>query len=285
MKGDEDDMVSQGKTIALAVPLWLALLTSNQVAADYPGYPEDSQSKVYTNSFGECWRAPGSPVDAPKPGCEPDGDGDGVADVMDECPHTAKGVAVDAKGCPSDSDGDGVADEKDRCPDTPKAMEVDANGCPPDSDGDGVPDYLDECPGTAADVKVDAKGCEVVGDVVLTAVGGVNFKRDSAQLTDAAKTWLDDKVAAYKRAADRNRIRDIRVIGYTDSSGDAAYNEALSTRRASAVGRYLAEKGIPAELIFVEGRGERDPIASNATPEGRAQNRRVVIDVSTVGEP
>lgn len=277
-------MVSQGKRIALAAPLCLALLASTQVAADYPGYAEDSQNSAYIDRFGECWRAPRSPVDAPRPGCEPDADSDGVPDVMDECPHTPQGVAVDAKGCPSDSDGDGVADDRDRCPDTPKAIQVGTDGCPPDGDSDGVPDYLDECPGTAADVKVDAKGCEVVAGVVLAAVGGVNFKRGSAQLTDAAKTWLDDKVAPYKRAAARNRIRDIRVTGYTDSTGDAAYNEALSARRASAVGRYLVAKGIPARLIFVEGRGESDPIASNATPEGRAQNRRVVIDVSTVDE-
>jgi OOP family OmpA-OmpF porin len=262
MKGDEDDMVSQGKRIALAAPLCLALLASTQVAADYPGYAEDSQNSAYIDRFGECWRAPRSPVDAPRPGCEPDADSDGVPDVMDECPHTPQGVAVDAKGCPSDSDGDGVADDRDRCPDTPKAIQVGTDGCPPDGDSDGVPDYLDECPGTAADVKVDAKGCEVVAGVVLAAVGGVNFKR----------------------AAARNRIRDIRVTGYTDSTGDAAYNEALSARRASAVGRYLVAKGIPARLIFVEGRGESDPIASNATPEGRAQNRRVVIDVSTVDE-
>jgi OOP family OmpA-OmpF porin len=58
-----------------------------------------------------------------------DSDGDGVADYVDNCPRTPKGVKVDMSGCPLDTDGDGVADYLDRCPDTPKGAKVDERGC------------------------------------------------------------------------------------------------------------------------------------------------------------
>ena len=82
----------------------------------------------------------------------------------------------------------------------------------------------------------------------------------------------------------KDRIAEIRIIGHTDSRGADDYNRVLSERRANAVARHLADNGIPAKLIVVEGKGESRPIASNDTEEGRARNRRVEIDVTTVGE-
>lgn len=67
------------------------------------------------------------------------------------------------------------------------------------------------------------------------------------------------------------------VIGYTDDTGSAAANLVLSRQRAQAVAQTLVAHGVRASRIHVEGRGEADPIASNATPEGRARNRRVVV--------
>lgn len=69
----------------------------------------------------------------------------------------------------------------------------------------------------------------------------------------------------------------IQVIGHTDSDGDAAYNLDLSNRRAAAVGSVLIEAGVPPSRIRTIGRGEDAPVASNLTPEGKAQNRRVEI--------
>jgi outer membrane protein OmpA-like peptidoglycan-associated protein len=69
----------------------------------------------------------------------------------------------------------------------------------------------------------------------------------------------------------------IEVIGHTDNTGAAAYNQDLSQRRAVSVAGVLREGGVPGARIAAFGRGEDQPIASNLTPEGRAQNRRVEI--------
>lgn len=69
----------------------------------------------------------------------------------------------------------------------------------------------------------------------------------------------------------------VQVVGHTDNTGDAAYNQDLSERRASSVGSVLINSGVAAGRIQIVGRGEDAPIASNLTPEGRARNRRVEI--------
>jgi len=248
------------------------LLLAGGATAGEVGYVEDSQGAVYQDSAGECWQSSGtaSPEALGKCGTCPDA--------------PAAGCVVDAAGCAVDSDGDGVCDGLDKCPDSIKGCPVDANGCANDSDGDGVPDCIDKCRGSEGGVKVNKEGCEILEDVVLTAIGGPNFEHDRAELTPKAKAWLDEQIDGYKRAADRERIAEIRVIGHTDSTGTEEYNQALSERRAAAVARYLAENGIPERLIVVEGRGTSQAIASNATKAGRAQNRRVEIDVTSVGE-
>ncbi len=258
----------------------VGLLVAGRTEADVPGYAQDSRNQAIRNNFGECWRAPRSPTTLPNVQCEPDRDRDGVADMLDECPYTATGMAVDARGCAVDTDGDGVPDDEDICPDTPAGVPVNAVGCPSDSDGDGVPDDADKCPETREGAQVGADGCELIGDLVLTGAEGPNFKLGSAELTDHGKDWLNKRLPPYVRAAQEGRISEILLIGHTDSTGNAAYNQALSERRASAIGRHMASKGIPAELIIIEGRGETEPVAGNDTEEGRARNRRVEINVS-----
>ena len=197
-----------------------------------------------------------------------DSDGDGVPDDRDQCPNTPAGVAVNADGCPLDTDGDGVPDYKDECPGTPAGVEVNASGCPLDSDGDGVPDYMDQCPDTPAGADVNALGCEA--DIVLR---DVNFEFDSATLTSQAEMILDD--VASKLAANEN-VR-VRLEGYTDSIGSEAYNKDLSQRRAQSVKDYLISQGISANRMRAIGYGEEQPIATNETAAGRAENRRVEL--------
>jgi outer membrane protein OmpA-like peptidoglycan-associated protein len=74
----------------------------------------------------------------------------------------------------------------------------------------------------------------------------------------------------------------IDVYGHTDSSGSDSYNQELSQRRAVSVATILANQGVDQRRFFIEGRGETDPIASNATESGRAQNRRVEIQLSPI---
>jgi OOP family OmpA-OmpF porin len=197
-----------------------------------------------------------------------DSDGDGVPDDRDQCPNTPAGVAVDAVGCPLDTDGDGVPDYMDQCPGTPAGVEVNAQGCPLDSDGDGVPDYQDQCPDTPAGAEVNSLGCEE--DVVLR---DVNFEFDSAKLTSSAESILD---GVSDKLMTNDKLR-IRVEGYTDSVGSAAYNKDLSQRRADSVKSYLVNKGFSGDNIKTTGHGEEQPVASNSTAEGRAQNRRVEL--------
>ena len=71
----------------------------------------------------------------------------------------------------------------------------------------------------------------------------------------------------------------VELHGHTDSIGSDAYNQALSDKRANAVRDYLVSKGISANRLNAIGKGELDPVASNETPEGRAQNRRVELNI------
>ena len=101
------------------------------------------------------------PVVPPAPA---DTDGDGVIDLVDQCPDTAVGIKVTPLGCEVDSDNDGVVDSKDKCPNTAGCTKVDDNGCELDSDGDGVADSQDKCPDTPAGAKVNETGCELDSD-------------------------------------------------------------------------------------------------------------------------
>jgi OOP family OmpA-OmpF porin len=76
-------------------------------------------------------------------------------------------------------------------------------------------------------------------------------------------------------------IRQVQVLGFTDNTGTPEYNRKLSKRRAEAVAAVLAGIGMRSQDIDAEGMGDKDPVASNATAEGRAQNRRVAIVVSS----
>ena len=201
-----------------------------------------------------------------------DSDGDGVPDDKDRCPGTPDGARVDAQGCELDSDGDGVVDRLDRCPNTPDGARVDAQGCELDSNGDGVVDRLDQCPNTPRGDKVDARGCTLASTIQLK---GVNFDNDTAAIRADARAILDEAVATLKRYPHIH----VEVAGHTDSQADDAYNQALSQRRAQAVVDYFMQQGIEAGRLTAKGYGEAQPIADNATAEGRASNRRVELRI------
>ncbi len=206
-------------------------------------------------------------------GC-PDGDGDGVVDKDDNCPTVAGLKAL--AGCP-DADGDGVTDADDKCPDA--AGPAANKGCPwPDTDGDGVLDKDDKC----VDVKgtVANNGCPEVTEEV------------QATLNEYAKTILFDTGKSTIKAQSEAVLGDIinilkeyptakfTVEGHTDSVGSEKLNQRLSDSRANSVKEYLVKNGIDAFRLSALGYGESKPIDTNKTRAGRANNRRVEINLA-----
>ena len=205
-------------------------------------------------------------------GC-PDADGDGVADKDDACPNEAGLPAL--AGCP-DADGDGVADKDDECPS--EAGPAENKGCPwPDSDGDGVLDKDDQCPEVAGTVA--NAGCPEVTEEV------------QKQLNDYARTILFDTGKSSIKAESTSVMVDIITIlkeypnakfaveGHTDSVGSEKLNQSLSESRALSVKEFLVDKGIEEFRLSAVGYGESKPMATNNTRAGRAQNRRVEINL------
>lgn len=103
--------------------------------------------------------------------------------------------------------------------------------------------------------------------------GDAYFATDSSVLTEVARQGLDSFIRFNQGLA----FKDIVVIGYTDSTGSTAHNDRLSRARATSAIAYLRSQGILADNFSAEGRGAADPVASNATAEGRALNRRVEV--------
>ena len=143
---------------------------------------------------------------------------------------------------------------------------------PRDSDGDGVMDTMDRCPDTPRGFRVDTVGCIIEQTVTLR---GINFMFNSNDLTAPAQETLDEVATALVSQPTLN----IQIIGHTDSIGSASYNQRLSAQRTEVVRRYLISRGVAAGNLQTRGDGEANPIASNETEEGRAENRRVQFNV------
>jgi OOP family OmpA-OmpF porin len=118
-----------------------------------------------------------------------------------------------------------------------------------------------------------AKPKPVAAKVTLAA--DVLFDFDKSVLKADGKSKLDDLAAKVK---DIN-LEVVIAIGHTDSIGSDAYNQKLSVRRAESVKAYLVSKGVEPNRIYTEGKGEKQPVASNKTKDGRQKNRRVEIEI------
>lgn len=180
-----------------------------------------------------------------------------------------------------DDDNDGVNNNLDRCPGTGAGVAVNASGCALDSDGDGVVNYADRCPGTAPGVAVDATGCEpqvtTIKPAEVRVLNGVNFATASTRLTAKSKRILDEVVAEF---AGRS-FSHMEVGGHTDSRNVRGLNQQLSEGRANAVRNYLISRGLPGAKISAAGYASSQPVATNDTAAGRAENRRVELVVTS----
>ena len=109
----------------------------------------------------------------------------------------------------------------------------------------------------------------------VTYAADAFFDFDKAVLKPEGKAKLDDLADKVKGI----NLEVVIAVGHTDSKGTDGYNQKLSVRRAEAVKAYLVSKGIESNRVYTEGKGEGQPVADNATNEGRAKNRRVEVEV------
>lgn len=148
----------------------------------------------------------------------------------------------------------------------PKAEVVAA---PVDSDHDGVFDPQDKCPGTPAGFKVDSDGCP------LKATLHLNFLFNSSKV-DAKGTAEVNDFATFLKESPAYKAT---IVGHTDSIGTDAYNQKLSEKRAETVKSMLIQDGVESNRLSSMGEGEKMPVASNKTKAGRAENRRIEVEL------
>ncbi|MBZ9664440.1 OmpA family protein [Pseudomonas sp. LMG 31766] len=112
-------------------------------------------------------------------------------------------------------------------------------------------------------------------DLKLIMPGNITFASNSADISSSFYPTLNSLVLVFKEF----NKNGVNIVGHTDSTGSQALNQSLSQRRAQSVANYLTANGVPGQRISAYGAGPSQPIASNATDAGRAQNRRVEINL------
>lgn len=238
-------------------------------AVYYKDLDQDGVNDQYDHCLNTLF---GMPVD--QFGCEIDNDKDGVVDRIDQCLNTARGVMVNRFGCENDEDEDGVPDSKDKCPGTPKGIAVDAHGCEfVDIDHDNINDTVDECLDTPLNGTVNRHGCEP-HEYVLT---NIVFKSYSHDIQESQKPILR------KDAALLSNLKEDEVVlitGHTDYTASDDLNLRLSWRRANSAKQFIIDKlGHLEQKVYINGYGEKYPIADNSTEEGKLKNRRIELQV------
>jgi outer membrane protein OmpA-like peptidoglycan-associated protein len=260
--------------------------THRGVVVDQKGCEPDSDSDGIVDRFDRCPATPEG-VNIGSDGCQLDRDGDGVVDSLDQCPdQTAE--KIDALGCPV------AAQDPEPPVGLPEALYVPEPLAPvkvaenpvvalPVAVSSASP--IDSCAisndcqiseselATQAEPAVEAQVINTIPEPVAKVFvdKAIQFPPYSAVLLDSAKPSLD-------RIADEmtnNKAIEYEVRGHTDGQGSAKLNQELSDARAHAVRDYLMQKGISGWRVYALGVGSSEPVASDATKEGRAENRRV----------
>ncbi|HEU0125556.1 MAG TPA: OmpA family protein [Flavobacterium sp.] len=203
-----------------------------------------------------------------------DTDGDGIYDKDDACPDVAG--LKQFNGCP-DTDGDGIADKDDKCPTVAGPKEN--GGCPfLDADKDGVADKDDDCPTVPG--PASNRGCPEVTSAALedlkVQARAIYFNSGKATFKTGDKE-TPARLDAIKEILKNYPNAKFSIEGHTDSTGSAKINQKLSEDRANAVLNALVERGVSPDNLEAKGFGASQPVASNKTAAGKAQNRRTEI--------
>jgi len=164
-----------------------------------------------------------------------------------------------------DDDNDGVLNSKDLCPDSLPGAVVNEYGCEEDDDKDGVVNRLDKCMNTSQGVTVNSDGC--------VATFNLNIKFDYN--SDKISSEYNERLQEFASMLKENPKLNATIEAHTDSVGPEKYNQKLSEKRAASAVRALENFNISSERLHSIGYGETQPISSNDTKEGRAENRRV----------
>ena len=243
------------------------------------GYLVDSANNPVKSGFGLCWHTGSwTPADATVEGCD---------DMLKPAPAPVPARAPEPAPEPAPAPAPKVeAAEPTPAPPTPveasATAEAPALAPEPEPQPEPEPEPVvvpaaaaEPAPAAApAPAPVPAAAAAPSAEKV-TFEADTFFDFDKFTLKPAGKAKLEDLVSKLTGT-------DIEVVvatGHTDSVGTEAYNQKLSMRRANAVKAFLVSKGIPADRVFTEGKGESKPVASNKTSEGRAKNRRVDVEV------
>tara|TARA_B100000767_G_scaffold259272_1_gene268894 strand:- start:1614 stop:2579 length:966 start_codon:yes stop_codon:yes gene_type:complete len=204
-----------------------------------------------------------------------DSDGDGILDLNDKCEDIVGDK--ENQGCPwPDDDNDGINNNDDECPQ--EAGIVENKGCPIiDSDSDGIADKDDACPneiGTA-----ESQGCPTNPDAMNDF-----FKKEYSTILFSANSPIQDSF--YNTALNEisNLLKkypniSLQISGHASSDGSNAFNQTLSSERASNIKKELVQRGIDISRLKDTGFGEENPIESNETKAGRVKNRRVSLSI------
>ena len=245
--------------------------------ASQAAMPADSDGDGVLDVIDDCPYAAGP---SENKGCPwPDVDKDSIPDKDDACPSNA-GLKVNM-GCP-DTDGDGLFDNVDSCINTAGPLEN--KGCPwADTDGDGIFDKDDKCPNVAG--ALDNNGCPAIPqkveltveeqEVINKVFSNLNFESGKSVISASSfesLKLLNDllvKKPSFK----------LLIEGHTDNAGKAATNFKLSQSRADAVKKYFVDNGVDAARVTAKGYGPSKPIADNKTAAGKAKNRRVEFTI------
>lgn len=266
-----------------------------------PGYLTDTNGIVVRSTWGDCWHtgswtpalatvvgcdgvlAKAVPVPAPAPSPKPQAPAESTAQPQ---ARTAGAEATPPSPPPEPAPTPPAVAPSQAAPTPAPVAPAPPAAAPPRGGRKPAPAIVPPAPPAPAPSAVAPAG--ETGEPA--AAGEKRRAPASEKVTLDTDTYFDFDKATLKAEgrrkidalAERIAAMQLEVVvatGHTDSTGTKAYNQRLSERRAQAVRHYLAVKGVPRERIFTEGKGETQPETSNATRAGRAQNRRVEVEM------